>query len=298
MTLLPLLFLLRIGIVGTDTSHVTAFTKQINEMPDAKVVAAYKGGSQEIESSRNRVEGFAKELAEKYQVKFYDTIPDLCRNVDAVLLESVDGRVHLAQASQIIAAGKPLFIDKPLAATLKDVREIARLAKLANVPWFSSSSLRYDGVADLRKPNLTGAETWGPGPSEEHHYLELAWYAIHPIEMLYTLMGEGCEKVTRIATADSDLIVGQWKGGRIGSTRALRPYSHYGAVTFTQGVKNQGIEIGPEPRADYQPMVREIVKFFQTKTPPVPNSETLEIYAFMDAAQRSKESGGQPTGLR
>ena len=298
MTLLPLLFLLRIGIVGTDTSHVTAFTKQINEMPDVKVVAAYKGGSAEIESSRNRVEGFAKELAEKYHVKFYDTIAELCQNVDAVLLESVDGRMHLAQASQIIAAGKPLFIDKPLAATLKDVQEIARLAKAANVPWFSSSSLRYDGVADLRKPNITGAETWGPGPSEEHHYLELAWYAIHPIEMLYTLMGEGCEKVTRISTPDSDLIVGQWKGGRIGSIRALRPYSHYGAVTFRKGAKDQSIEVAPDTQAGYQPLVIEIVKFFQTKVPPVPNSETIEIYAFMDAAQRSKESGGQPTALR
>ena len=31
--------------------------------------------------------------------------------------------------------------------------------------------------------------TWGPGPLEEHHYLDLSWYAIHPVELLYTLMG-------------------------------------------------------------------------------------------------------------
>ena len=298
MIALPLLFLLRIGIVGTDTSHVTAFTKQINDMPGVKVVAAYKGGSADIVSSRTRVDGYAKELEEKFQVKMVANIPELCAMVDAVLLESVDGRAHLAQARDVIAARKPFFIDKPLAATLADVREIARLAKAAGVPWFSSSSLRYDGVADLRKPNLTGAETWGPGPSEEHHYLELAWYAIHPIEMLYTLMGEGCEQVTRIWTPDSDVIVGRWKGGRIGSVRALRPYSHYGAVTFSQGAKDQGIEVAGEPRDGYAPLVREIVKFFQSGVIPVPNSETIEIYAFMDAAQRSKESGGQPTPLR
>lgn len=295
---------IRVGIVGTDTSHVTAFTKQMNDpsakgyRPGVKVVAAWKGGSKDVESSWNRVDGYAKELEEKYGVKLVGSIDELCRMVDAVLLESVDGRVHLAQARAVIAAKKPMFIDKPLAAKLEEAREIARLAAEAGVPWWSSSSLRYDGVADLRKPNLSGAETWGPGPGEEHHYLDLSWYAIHPIEMLYTLMGEGCEEVTRISTADSDVIVGKWKGGRIGSVRALRPYSHYGAVAFSKGAKDQVVETAGEPRDGYTPLVREIVKFFETRVPPVPNSETLEIYAFMDAAQRSKEQGGKPMKLR
>jgi hypothetical protein len=45
-------------------------------------------------------------------------------------------------------------------------------------------------------------------------------------------------------------------------------------------------------------MLREIMKFFQTGKTPVPNEETLEIFAFMDAAQRSKEAGGKPMKLR
>lgn len=295
---------LRLGIVGTDTSHVSAFTQLLNDpaasdhITGARIVAAYKGGSPDVESSRTRIDRFTAELRDKWHVQIVDTIPELCRQVDGVLLTSVDGRVHLAQAREIIAAHRPLFIDKPLASTLEDAREVARLAAEAHVPWFSASSLRFDGIAHLKTPDLEGAATWGPGPLEPHHQLDLSWYAIHAIEMLYTLMGEGCEEVTCTSTPDTDVIVGRWKGGRIGTVRALRPYSKFGAVVFRKADKSQTFEIAAEPRDSYGPLVREIVAFFETGSPPVPNSETLEIFAFLDAAQRSKESGGKPAALR
>jgi len=294
---------LRIGIVGTDTSHVTAFTRMLNDpaAPDhvagARVVAAYKGGSPDIDESRNRIDRFTNELRDKWQVKIVDSIEELCKEVDAVLLTSVDGRVHLAQARVVIQAHKPLFMDKPLASTLEDAREIARLAKVDGVPWFSASSLRFGGIAALRTADLEGATTWGPGPLEQHHHLDLAWYAIHPVEMLFTLMGAGCEEVTRISTPGEDVVVGRWKGGRIGTVRALRPYGEYGAVVFRKNAKGQSAEAAMKVNDGYAPLVREIVQFFQTGRPPVPNEETLEIFAFLDAAQRSKESGGKPIAL-
>ncbi len=295
---------LRLGIVGTDTSHVTAFTKMLNDpaapghVEGARVVAAYKGGSPDIAESRTRIDRFTAELEDKWQVKMVDSIEELAKQVDGVLLTSVDGRMHLAQARVVIAAHKPLFIDKPLASTLEDAREIARLAREAGVAWFSSSSLRFGGVASLRTSAVTGAITWGPGPVEEHHYLDLAWYAIHPVEMLYTLMGTGCDEVTRTYTPDADVVTGRWKDGRIGTVRALRPYSDYGAVVFRQNPKGQTSEVMTKVNDGYGALVREIVRFFQTGHPPVATDETLEIFAFLDAAQRSKESGGKPTKLR
>ena len=296
---------LRIGIIGTDTSHVPAFAKLLNgdanaadHIAGARVVAAYKGGSQDIEESIGRVDRFAEEIQTRYGVEIVPDIPSLLSKVDVVLLTSLDGRVHLTQARAAIAAHKPLFIDKPLAATLEDAREIARLAKAAGVPWFSSSSLRFGAIGTAMKlPGLTGATTWGPGPFEAHHPLELAWYAIHPVELLYTIMGTGCESVTRIAGKDADAIVGRWKDGRIGTVNAVRPYSDYGAVAFRG---RESVESHPKAAAatDYRPLVVEIVKFFQTGQPPVSNEETLEIFAFLDAAQRSKEQGGKPVTLR
>jgi len=295
----------RLGIIGTDTSHVPAFTRLLNEesaQPDhiagARVVAAFRGGSRDIEESSGRVERFAEEVRSKYGVEIVPDIATLLTKVDGVLLTSLDGRMHLQQARQVIAAHKPLFIDKPLASTLGDAREIARLAKEAGVPWFSASSLRFGVIGTSMKfADTTGVFAWGPGPLEQHHQLELSWYAIHPIEVLYTLMGPGCESVTRTSGPDADVVVGRWKDGRIGTVRAIRPYSDYGAVVYRA---KEVVDTHPKASAasDYRPLVMEIVKFFQTGKPPVANEETLEIFAFMDAAQRSKEQGGRSVTLR
>lgn len=303
---------IRLGIIGTDTSHVIEFTKFFNDslspdhVPGAVVVAAYKGGSPDIENSASRVNEYAEQLRTKWNIKFYADIPTLCKNVDAVLLESVDGRVHLEQVKAVFAAHKPVFIDKPLASTLADAREIARLGKASDTPWFSASSLRYGEIAtQMKSPDILGAITWGPGPLEAHHQLDLSWYAIHPIEMLYALMGQGCVEVTRTFTEDADVITGIWKDGRIGTVRALRPYGTYGAVVFRakpKDAKGAGgtivVQSNPKMTAGYRPMLVEVVKFFETKEPPVPNAETLEIISFMDAAQRSKDAGGAPQKLR
>jgi predicted dehydrogenase len=301
MFLPAILFLaadLRLGIIGTDTSHAGAFATLLNggTIPGAKIVAAYKGGSPDVESSRTRVDKFAAELKTKFGVEFVNDIPTLASKVDGILLLSVDGRIHLPQFKAALGAKKPVFIDKPLASTLADAREIDRLAKAANVPWFSASSLRYDEVvSSVAGPGIQGATTWGPGPFEEHHQLDLSWYAIHPTEVLFTLMGPGCEEVTRISGSDADEITCKWKDGRLGTVRALRPYGTYGAVVY----RKDGVQMSPTKSHDsYEGLVREIVKFFETGKPPVANADTLEIIAFMDAAQRSKEAGGKPMRLK
>jgi hypothetical protein len=262
----------------------------------ARVVAAYKSGSPDIDSSWSRVDKYADELRTKWSIEMEPDIPALCRKVDAILLESNDGRKHLPQARQVIAAHKPMFIDKPLASTLEDAREIARLAREAGVPFFSASSYRFAGIAKAMKfPDTTGAIVWGPGPLEPHHHLDLSWYAVHPIELLYTLMGPGCEEVTRMATENTDEMVGRWKGGRIGSVRATRPHGPEGAVVFRG---DKFVQSDKTMVDGYGPLLHEIVKFFQTGKPPVAPEETVEIISFMDAAQRSKENGGQPMRLR
>jgi hypothetical protein len=293
---------LRLGLVGTDTSHVIAFTKLLNDataadhIPGARIVAAYKGGSPDNETSRKYIDQYTEELRTKWGVEIVPDIATLCSKVDGVLLTSVDGRPHLAEARQIFASKKPVWIDKPLASTLEDAREIARLAKQAGVPWWTTSSLRYaDMLKAVQSSGITGALTWGPGPFEEHHHLDLSWYAIHPIEMLYTLMGPGCVEVSRMHTEDADVIVGRWKDGRVGSVRAIRPYSGYGAVVFRG---RQAVQTDPKGGTSYRPMVVEIVKFFQTGVAPVAPEESLEIFAFMDAALRSKQAGGKPVPLR
>jgi len=297
---------IRIGIIGTDTSHVPAFTKLLNDSKEpgyisgARVVAAFKGGSPDVESSYKRVDGYATEIHDKYGVEIVGSIEELCKKVDAVLLESVDGRPHLNQVKPVLAAKKPVFIDKPFAASYADARQIVRLAREGGVPIFSSSSLRYasDVVALKSKPELggiVGALAFSPSPTEPHHP-DLFWYGIHGVETLYTLMGPGCESVTRTNAAGADVVTGKWKDGRIGTFRGIRDgKADYGAVAF--GAKANAATT-PPMKVDYRNLLVEIVKFFQTGTPPIRSEETMEIIAFMEAADLSKARGGAPVLLK
>ena len=155
-------------------------------------------------------------------------------------------------------------------------------------------------MASAKLPNTVGVTVWGPGPVEEHHELDLSWYGIHPVEMLYALMGPGCETVTRTTggtdAAGTDVINCRWKDGRVGSVRVLRPNGGYGAVSFgPKEVKQGRTDVAP---FSYVLLLKQITKFFETGVVPVLNAETMETIAFMDAAQRSKQEGGQPMKLR
>jgi predicted dehydrogenase len=314
---------IKIGLIGLDTSHTVAFTQLLNDpsrpdhVPGARVVAAFKGGSPDIEASATRIEKFTAELRGTWKVELVDSIDELVRRVDAVMVTSVDGRAHLALARAAIAARKPLYIDKPFTASVKDAVELARLAREQGTPIFSSSSLRFtddvQGVKrDPRVQQVQGAITWGPATLEPHHP-DLFWYGIHAVEMLYTFMGPGCERVTRTHTAGADAVVGHWKDGRIGIIRGSRDSAQtYGQVVF--GPK--AIVTAPEPsnagtasnssaasngapvkRSSYYGLLVAIVDFFRTGKSPVPIDETLEIMAFMEAADLSKARAGAPVAI-
>lgn len=295
---------LRIGLIGLDTSHVIAFTKSLNDpssqdfVPGGRVVAAYKGGSPDLQASAGRIDKFTAELQDKYKVKIVDSIPALCDIVDAILLESVDGRAHLDQARQVFLSRKPVFIDKPLAASLADAKEIARLARESGTPWFSSSSLRFappyrQALTDGAGGKIHGVETYGPAALEPTNP-GLFWYGIHAVESLFTLMGPGCVSVTMTSNDDFDLAVGLWKDGRIGVVKGLRKGKEdYGALVY----REKGIFHVPAQDVSYVPLIRQIMEFFKSGKPPVQPEETLEIMGFMDAAERSRQQGGGPVKL-
>jgi predicted dehydrogenase len=214
-----------------------------------------------------------------------------------VLLESVDGRPHLEQVRPVLKAKKPVFIDKPAAGSLADAVAIFDLAEREKVPCFSSSSLRFSpGIAGMRSNpkvgDVVGCSAYGPCPTEEHHP-DLFWYGIHGVETLFTVMGPGCESVVRVRTDGTDLVVGTWKDGRVGTFRGIRTgKSDYGATVFgSKGIVPSGGYGG------YEPLVVEICKFFRSGKPPVSAGETLEIMAFMEAADESKRQHGAAVKL-
>ena len=294
---------LRVGIIGLDTSHVVAFTKVLNDetasthIPGARVVAAFRSGSEDMpEKSFNRVAGYAKELSEKYGVKLCSTIEELVSQVDAIMIENVDGRKHLEIARVVFPSGKPVFIDKPFAGTLAQGIELMRLARTHAVPCFSASSLRFvtpvQKLTAEQKQGLRAAMAFSPGDLEPHHP-DLFWYGIHGVETLYAIIGPGCESVTRTYAPKGDVVTGRWADGRLGIFFGYREAkADYGfKIIGEKGVVNADF------KADYVPLVREIVTFFQTRRPPVSLEETVETLAFMEAADESRRRGGAPVTL-
>jgi hypothetical protein len=291
----------RIGIIGLDTSHSVAFTQLINgakpgdELASCRVVAAYPPGSADIKSSVERVPKYREQL-EQQGIEMVDSIDQLLQRVDGVLLETNDGRPHLEQLRAVLKAKKPVFIDKPIAGSLRDAVAIFAEAKAAGVPVFSASSLRFAPSAqEVRHGaigHVVGCDTYSPCPIEPTHP-DLFWYGIHGVETLFTVMGPGCHSVVRTSSDGTDVVVGQWADGRIGTFRGIREgKGEYGGTAFgTDDVRALGQFDG------YGPLVVEIVRFFHTGKPPVDADETLEIYAFMEAADQSKRQGGVPITL-
>ena len=292
---------IKVGLIGLDTSHAPAFIKVLNgidsenHVPGAKVVCAYPGGSPDLKASYTRVDKFTAQIRDELKVEIVPDIPTLLEKVDAVILTSVDGRVHLEQVKPVIAAKKPVFIDKPMAASLEDLKEIFRLADKAVVPCFSSSGLRFfpelqEAINDAGMGKIVGCDAYAPCKTEPHHP-DLFWYGVHGVEILFTVMGPECEMVTRVNTKGTDVVTGKWQGGRLGTFRGIREgKGGYGATIFYE----KGIlHVEPGKGSLYKPLLEEIVKFFKTGKPPFPQEDTVALFAFMDAAEKSKKLSGK-----
>jgi WD40 repeat protein/predicted dehydrogenase len=292
---------IRVGMIGLDTSHCGAFAKVLNDphaAPDVagfKIVAAYPRGSADIKSSTDRIPQYTREF-HKMGIEIVGSIEELLKKVDVVLLETNDGRPHLEQALAVMKSGKRLFIDKPIAGSLSDAVAIFESSRKYHVPLFCSSSLRF-GKETLAARNgkigqILRCETTSPCHLESTHP-DLYWYGIHGVESLFTVMGTGCQSVRRtVSTPTEDVVVGTWEGGRTGTFRGTRPNGGYGGTAFGKDGK---LKVGQYE--GYRPLVVEIVKFFKTGVPPVNEKETLEVYAFMSAADESKRKHGAEVTL-
>ena len=290
---------MKIGIVGLDTSHCVAFTRLLNDplqeyhVPGGKVVAAFAGGSSLFSLSRDRVAGFADELTRAHGIALVGSIEELASTVDAILLESVDGRQHLEQFGRL-ASGKPVFIEKPFATSVQDARDMMRISKDTGTPLMSCSSVRYAaGIADLLEPGerVESCEAFGRAALLDD-YPGLFWYGVHSAEILFSMMGPGCRAVRCVAHPGMDVVIGEWRDGRLGVVRGTRlTHGDFGCVVHTESATRVGLASGVPPY--YHLMLKRVLEFFQTGMSPINIDETLGITAFLEAAELSREQGGR-----
>ncbi len=295
---------LKIGIIGLDTSHVTAFTELLHaqdhpyHVPGGKVVVAYPGGSKDFELSANRVAQYTDELRSKYDVGIVERCSDVARACDAILLESVDGRVHPEQLAEVVPYGKPIFVDKPFALSSKEADAMVEMAHRHGTPIMSTSALRYAQPfveATSHDPQaeggqITGCDAYGPMAIEPTQP-GLFWYGIHTAEILFAALGKDCLRVRSVTNEKHDIVIGEWANGRIGTIRGNRTGSyHFGALVHREST-TRAVDISGSEKPFYASLLEEIIRFFRTKASPIDEEETKQVIRFIECANESRVTG-------
>ncbi|HEY0826537.1 MAG TPA: Gfo/Idh/MocA family oxidoreductase [Bacilli bacterium] len=291
---------INVGVIGLDSSHSIAFTELLNNIhhpyhvSGGKVVAAYPGGSSDIDISISRVPDYTEQLDNEYGIHMCSSIEEVVEMSDAILLLSLDGRIHAEQFKQIAVLGKPVFIDKPFTINHIEAGTMFNLAEEWNVPLLSCSALRFADplsrvLNETRPEAIYGADCFGPLPllaSQPGWF----WYGIHTVEMLYRIMGKGCLEVTAMTTDQHEMITARWEDGRIGSARGNRAGNQaFGAsIHMDSGVIS--IDINKSVKPFYACLLEEIIHMFKTGRAPVSRNETLELIRFIEAANESRVS--------
>lgn len=297
---------LKIGMVGLDTSHVTAFANLLHDssnphyVPGARITVAYPGGSPDFDISINRVEGFTNDLRDKHDVAIAQSIAELKGQCDAIFLESVDGRIHLSQFREIADWGVPVFIDKPLTISSSEAREIAALAKANGTRVMSASAIRYgqrlqEALADDTLGAITGGDFFGPMKLIDV-LPGFFWYGIHTIEMLYATLGTGCCEVAVTRSGPNDLILAQWADGRIATARGHRTGNGQFGGTIHREKGSQAVNDSTSPKPYYAGLLENVVAFLNGADV-LDLSESVEVIRFLEAANESVANGGQPVAL-
>ncbi len=288
---------LRIGMAGLDTSHVPAFATLLHDsshefhVPGGRIVAAFPGGSPDFDLSANRVAAFTDELRDKHAVEIVDSITALQGKCDAVMLESIDGRVHLPQFREVAEWGVPVFVDKPLTVSRDEAQEIARIAKDNNVRVTSASAIRFaekfqEALLAGGEEPVTGGDFYGPVQFVEKcpGYF---WYGIHSAEMLFAAMGEGCREVLAVREDNHDMLIGRWSDGRLGTLRGNRTgNAGFGGIIHRAG-KSKSFDVSSGKKPYYASLLEKVIPFFHGEGEVVGSAEMVEVIGFLEAANRS-----------
>ena len=291
---------LKIGLVGLDTSHVIAFSQILNNsdhphhIRGAEIVAGYPGAAEDFALSRDRVEGFTRELREDFGVQIVDSPEEVAARVDLLFISSVDGRAHRSFLERTASSGKPTFIDKPFALTAADAEAMLSLAAREQLPLMSCSSLRYsepfqEALGDESLGALVAVDAFGPmalEPTQPGWF----WYGCHAVEMVTAAMGPGCCRVQGFRNDDFDALIAEWEDGRVAAVRGLRRGHHSFGVTLhrEQGPRFVDASAGRPP---YAGMLEAILGSLPHGRSAVPAEEMLQCVRLMEAGNRSRESG-------
>ncbi|QDU30097.1 Oxidoreductase family, NAD-binding Rossmann fold [Anatilimnocola aggregata] len=308
----------RVGVLGLDNYQAVAYSQLFNspkaegDLAGLKVVAALPIGSEKLPLELKDIPRWQAQIG-KYGVEMVDSVDELLKRSDVIMVMTMDGRDHLKQIEPVLRAGKPVYIGRPFAASLADAIAIMKLAEETKTPCWSSSQHRFSpgfsGMKDHPEVGkVIGCDVYG-GCTSDPSTPEFFWSALHSIETLYAIMGPGVTSVTCTSTPTAEQFTAVWADGRVGTYRGIKEGKvKYSATVFgdkgvsTAGVYGHGVPVGGiVPTKDkymgYEGIAIEMAKFFKGAPVPVSPAETIELFTFLQAAEESKAAGGKTVRL-
>lgn len=219
--------------------------------------------------------------AEKNQVPFFDNDLALNSAVDFfMVLAPSNPEIHLALCQRILPFGKPTYVDKTFAPNLETAQKIFALADEHNTPMQTSSALRYTNVQEeVRKAapaNVEHTVAWGGGGSFDE-------YAIHPLELLISVMGHEAKALMRRGTPERAQLLVEFAGGRTGVVNVFPKTDTPFAVSFTTEKATKYVEV--DVSKIFVNNQAAILDFFASGKPNVDRRESLTIMRLLDAAR-------------
>ena len=286
---------IRLGVIGTDTSHLPTFAERMNALRDVgrtrcRIAHSWTDGQHVM--PMHHVEMW-NDKARSLGVEPADRLDAMLDQVDGVLVLSVDGNRHLEHARPALERGLPTYIDKPLACSLADARAIQRLADTHDARCYSASSLRFITEIDKIDRDALGpiVAVDAVGPGELNDTMEgLFFYGVHAVELVDQILGRGVKRVSAVHLPDRDLVRLEYRDGRFASIRLDRKAS------YTFGATVHGEKDLASFTVDFEPVYGRLVagmcRFFEGGEAPVPLDNLVENVAVMQAGNASMKRDG------
>jgi len=220
---------------------------------------------------------------------------DQAHAVDAALICTWHGQDHAALARPYLAAGKPVFIDKPLTESAPEAADLAALAERNGTFLFTSSPWRWSpAVVGLREDlhelgelcacAVTGPDLHGP-----------YFYTVHLVETALSLFGPGVTSVRAVETPRARVVIASYPDGRVLTLTGVKGSAALRNVTVTGSRGQLGCDVTDAQKdAGMVLLLRTFLQSVRTQRAPEPHAAAIETVAVLDAAAVSATKGGTP----
>lgn len=279
---------MRLGIVGAENSHTIAIAKELN------IDHLVKGF--QVTHVWGETTEYARKAAEAGQIPHIVRKPeDMIGQIDCVMIDHRHGKHHVPAAMPFVKARLPIFMDKPLAVSLRQAGAFLDLCKRKKVPVTTMSAIPLQkGVKDVQRAlrplgTLRVVHLDGPGHYRSP-YGGIWFYGIHQVDLMIELLGPNPQAVQMNVNKDCSTAVVNYRDDLTATITftypSIKTYSvkAYGAEGDWSGQVVQDANL-------FERSTKLFTTMFRTGKEPFSRQRMLAPLAVLEAMAQSLKTG-------